>query len=100
MKGVISLRLEDSLLYELDNFAKAEGKTRSAVIKEAIRFYLKNAHIKNSSDGFVPFSEYRRVNDELKEALRRIGELEAEVSKLRKENEMLRQTNKKRRWFF
>lgn len=103
MKEVISVRLEDSLLDELNRFAKTEGKSRTAVIKEAIRFYLKHAHIKNSSDGFVPFSEYKKVNDELKALLKQISILEARLAELKKENEALKEkleNSRKRRWFF
>ncbi len=103
MKGVISFRLEPSLLEELDRVSKEEGKTRTGVIKEAIRYYLQHIHRKNSSEGFVPFLEYKKVNEELKSALRRISELEAKVAELSKENEHLRKEagrEKKRRWFF
>ncbi len=96
-KGVISFRLEPSLLEELDRVAKEEGKTRTGMIKEAIRYYLQHIHRKKDSEGFVPFLEYRRVNEELKEALKRISELEARLAELSKENEMLK---KRRRWFF
>ncbi len=100
-KGVISIRLEASLLQELDRVAKEEGKTRTGVIKEAIRHYLQNVHRKNSSEGFVPFLEYKKVNEELKNALKKISQLEALVVELRKENELLKEAQKrKRRWFF
>lgn len=97
MKGVISFRLETSLLEELDRVSKEEGKTRTGVIKEAIRYYLQHVHRKKDSEGFVPFLEYKRVNEELKEALKRISELEAKLAELSKENEILK---KRRRWFF
>jgi len=103
MKGVISFRLEPSLLEELDRVSKEEGKTRTGIIKEAIRYYLQHIHRKNSSEGFVPFLEYRKVNEELKEALKRISELEAKVAELSKENEILKREDdkaKKKRWFF
>jgi len=103
MKGVISLRIEPSLLEELDKVAREEGKSRTGVIKEAIRYYLQHIHRRNSSEGFVPFLEFKKTNDELKESLRRIAELEAEVAKLSKENEVLREElrkTKKRRWIF
>jgi len=51
----------------------------------------------------VPFLEYKRVNEELKESLKRISELESQLAELRKENEMLKQEvgkGKKRKWFF
>jgi len=102
MKGLISLRLEASLLEELDRACREEGKTRTAVIKEAIRHYLQHLKRKDNSEGFVPFLEYRKVNDELMKALGRIAELEASVAELKKENEMLRKQSevRKRRWFF
>ncbi len=101
MRGVISFRLEASLLEELDRVSRQEGKTRTALIKEAIRYYLQHIRRKDSSEGFVPFLEYRRVNEELKTALRRIAELEALLAELRKENELLKSPDrKKRRWFF
>ncbi len=103
MKGVISFRLEPSLLEELDKVSREEGKTRTGIIKEAIRYYLQNIHRKNNSEGFVPFLEYKKANEELKEALRRISELEVLVAELRKENEILREElkkSKKKRWFF
>ncbi|RLJ70469.1 ribbon-helix-helix CopG family protein [Hydrogenivirga caldilitoris] len=99
MKGVISFRLEPSLLEELDRVSKEEGKTRTGIIKEAIRYYLQHIHRKNNSEGFVPFLEYRKVNEELKETLRRVSELEARIAELSKENELLKR-DKKRRWFF
>ena len=103
MKGVISIRIEPSLLEEMDRVCKEEGKTRSGFIKEAIRYHLQNTHRKNSSEGFVPFLEYKKVNEELKEALKRITELESQVAELKKENEILRKGSdkgKKKRWFF
>ncbi len=96
-KGVISFRLEPSLLEELDRVSREEGKTRTGIIKEAVRYYLQHIHRKKDSEGFVPFLEYKKVNEELKEALRKISELEAKLAELSKENEMLK---KKRRWFF
>ncbi len=98
MKGVISLRIEPSLLEEIDKVVKEEGKSRTVFIKEAVRYYLQNARRKDSSEGFVPFMEYKKVNEELKSALDRIKELEKEVLSLKQENESLRQ--KKRRWLF
>lgn len=98
MKGVISLRIEPSLLEEIDKVVKEEGKSRTVFIKEAVRYYLQNARRKDSSEGFVPFIEYKKVNEELKSALDRIKELEKEVLSLKQENESLRQ--KKRRWLF
>ena len=98
MKGVISLRIEPSLLEEIDKVVKEEGKSRTVFIKEAVRYYLQNARRKDSSEGFVPFVEYKKVNEELKSALDRIKELEKEVLSLKQENESLRQ--KKRRWLF
>ncbi len=102
MKGVISIRIEPSLLEEMDRVCKEEGKTRSGFIKEAIRYHLQNTHRKNSSEGFVPFLEYKKVNEELKEALKRISDLESQLAELRKENEILRKDSKgkKKRWFF
>ncbi len=103
MKEVISVRLEDSLLDELNKFAKSEGKSRTAVIKEAIRFYLRHVHTKSGLDGFVPFSEYKRVNDELKALLKQVSHLEARLVELKKENELLKEkleSSKKKRWFF
>jgi len=103
MKGVISLRIEPSLLEELDKVAREEGKSRTGVIKEAVRYYLQHIHRKNSSEGFVPFLEFKKANDELKESLRRLAELEAKVAKLSKENEILKEElkkTKKRRWIF
>lgn len=96
MRGVISFRLEPSLLEELDRVCREEGKTRTGLIREAIRYYLQHIHRKNSSEGFVPFLEYKKVNEELKEALLRISELEAKIAELSKEREML----KKKRWLF
>ncbi|NPA41117.1 MAG: ribbon-helix-helix protein, CopG family [Aquificae bacterium] len=103
MGGTISIRIEASLLEELDRVAREEGKTRSGLIKEAVRYYLRNIHRKNSSEGFVPFLEYKKTNEELKEALKRISELEAQLAELRKENEVLKEqlkAVKKKRWFF
>ncbi len=101
MKGVISFRLEASLLEELDRVSKEEGKTRTGIIKEAIKYYLQHIHRKKDSEGFVPFLEYKRTNEELKEALRRISELEARIAQLSKENEHLRkEAQKRKRWFF
>ena|GEM_PF-2206710 len=101
MRGVISLRIETSLLEELDRAVKEEGRSRTALIKEAVRYYLQHLRRKNESEGFVPFLEFKRTNDELKEALTRIAELESRVAELRKENEMLRSgQQKRRRWFF
>ncbi len=99
-RPIISLRVEASLLQEMDEFCKKEGKSRTALIKEAVRFYLANAPLRNRSEGFVPFMEYKKVTEELKEALRRISELEAEIATLRKENEALKEKLKKKRWFF
>ncbi len=102
MKGVISLRMDPSLLKEIDRVAKEEGKTRSALIKEAVRYYLQRVHSMDSSEGFVPFLEYKRVNEDLMRSLDRIRELEVEITSLRKENEFLRREveRRKRRWFF
>lgn len=97
MKGIVSFRLEPSLLEELDRVSKEEGKTRTGVIKEAIRYYLQHLNRKNSSEGFVPFVEYKKVNEELKEALKKISELEVKLAELSKENEILK---KRKRWFF
>ena len=98
MKGVISLRIEPSLLEEIDKATKEEGKSRTVFIKEAVRYYLQNARRKDSSEGFVPFPEYKKVNEELKGALERIKELEKEVVSLKRENESLKR--KKKRWLF
>ncbi len=103
MKGVISLRLSASLLEEIDRMCREEGKSRSAFIKEALRHYLQHIQRKGNSEGFVPFLEYKKVNEELREALWRIAELEALVAELRKENESLRKElegGRRRRWFF
>ena len=102
MKGVISLRMDPSLLKEIDRVAKEEGKTRSALIKEAVRYYLQRVHSMDSSEGFVPFLEYKRVNEDLMRSLDRIRELEVEITSLRKENEFLKREveRKRRRWFF
>ncbi len=102
MKGVISLRMDPSLLKEIDRVAKEEGKTRSALIKEAVRYYLQRIHSMDSSEGFVPFLEYKRVNEDLMRSLDRIRELEVEITSLRKENEFLKREveRKRRRWFF
>ncbi len=97
MGNVVSIRLEASLLSELDRICKEEGKSRTTVIKEALRYYLQYIRSKSSTEGFVPFSEYRQVNEELKEALRKIAELEALLAEVKKEKDML---TKKRRWFF
>ena len=102
MKGVISLRMDPSLLKEIDRVAKEEGKTRSALIKEAVRYYLQRIHSMDSSEGFVPFLEYKKVNEDLMRSLDRIRELEVEITSLRKENEFLKREveRKRRRWFF
>ncbi len=97
MGNVVSIRLEASLLSELDRICKEEGKSRTTVIKEALRYYLQYIRSKSNTEGFVPFSEYRQVNEELKEALRKIAELEALLAEVKKEKDML---TKKRRWFF
>ncbi len=100
MRGVISLRIESSLLDELDKAVKEEGKSRTGLIKEAIRYYLQHLRRGKNQEGFVPFVEYRKVNEELKNAMDRIAKLEAENAELKKENEMLKSGQKKRRWFF
>ncbi len=101
MGEVISLRMDSSLLGEIDKVAEEEGKTRSAVIKEAVRYYLQHVRRKENMESFVPFAEYKKVNEELVKALGRIKELEVEIANLRKENEALKkEASKKRRWFF
>jgi metal-responsive CopG/Arc/MetJ family transcriptional regulator len=102
MRGVISLRIESSLLEELDKAVQEEGRSRTGIIKEAIRYYLQHLRKRKDSEGFVPFIEFKKANEELKSALERIAELEARVAELRKENEMLKASSaqKKRRWFF
>ncbi|HIC97517.1 MAG TPA: ribbon-helix-helix protein, CopG family [Aquificaceae bacterium] len=98
MRNVVSIRLERSLLEEVDKVAKREGKARSVVVREALRIYVKNLKSEKSREGLVPFSEYRKVSEELKDALKKIGELERKIAELSKENELLK--SKKRRWFF
>jgi len=103
MGSVISLRLSASLLEEIDRICREEGKSRSAFVKEALRYYLQHTRRKDNSEGFVPFLEYRKINEELRSALRRIAELEALVAELRKENETLRKElegRRRKRWFF
>jgi cell shape-determining protein MreC len=72
------------------------------LIKEAIRHYLDNAHRGNSSEGFVPFLEYKKLNEELRETLKRVGDLERRLMELSEENRRLREKleKKKRCWFF
>lgn len=103
MRGVITVRIESSFLEEVDRVAKKQGKSRSALIKEALRFYIQHLRREDSPDGFVPFLEFKKVNEELIRSLNRIKELEVEIATLRKENEMLKkelESRPKRRWFF
>jgi len=103
MKGMISLRLEGSLLSEVDKARLREGKSRTAFIKEALLHYLQYIERKEGSGGFVPFDEYKRLNEELKTTLIKVAKLENLVANLTKENETLSQElkkAKKKRWFF
>ncbi|MDQ7082601.1 MAG: ribbon-helix-helix domain-containing protein [Aquificota bacterium] len=100
---MITVRLEPSFFEEVDRVAKELGKSRSALIKEALRFYLQHLRRGESPEGFVPFLEFKRVNEELIRSLNRIKDLEVEVATLKKENELLKkelENRPKRRWFF
>jgi metal-responsive CopG/Arc/MetJ family transcriptional regulator len=46
---IINMTVPEELLREVDEVAKAEGRTRSELLREAVRRYVQERHTKDSS---------------------------------------------------
>ncbi len=78
-KRARTYRLSEETLRELQEIAQTLGVSETEAISRAIHhFYLS---LKGEEEGYtsgaiIPFAEYQRAQDQLKQALYRIGELE------------------------
>jgi len=78
-KRARTYRLSDEILGELREIADTLGISETEAVSRAIHsFYLslKGEEQATVSGAIVPFSEYQKTQDQLKQALYRIGELE------------------------
>lgn len=85
-----AFRLSDDIVAELREIAQTLNITETEAVSRAIHsFYLqmKGEEQVTVSGSIVPFSEYQKTQDQLKQALYRLGELEG---RLREKEELVR----------
>ena len=78
-KRARTYRLSEEILGELREIADTLGISETEAVSRAIHFFylsLKGEEQGSVSGSIVPFSEYQKTQDQLKQALYRIGELE------------------------
>ena len=103
-------RLSQDIIEELKEIANTLGISETEAISRAIHIlYLQlKGEEKNSFDSsIVPFSEYQKVQDQLKQAIYKLGELQGElkvknelIHELRNQIKELKNTPQKRWWEF
>ena len=94
MKETVSIRLEKHFIEQIDRLAQQEGTSRTEVIREALRVYFKT---KESAEdrSFVPFSEYKKLTDEVIKGKYEMGQMRAKVEALEEERSKLREELKR-----
>lgn len=105
-----NFRLSEDIVKELEELAEIFGITETEVVSRAIHFlYLQTKGQENTSvrGSLVPFSEYKKAQEQLKQALYKLGELQGElkaknelIHELRNQIKELKATPKKRWWEF
>lgn len=110
-------RLSQGIIEELKEIANTLGISETEVVSRAIHIlYLQlKGEEKNSFSGsIVPFSEYQKVQEQLKQALYKLGELQGRleekenilkakedfIMELRKQIEELKTKSEKKWWKF
>jgi len=84
-----NFRLSEDIVKELEELAEIFGITETEVVSRAIHFlYLqtKGQESTSVSGSLVPFSEYQKAQEQLKQALYKLGELQGE---LKAKNELI-----------
>jgi len=105
-----NFRLSEDIVKELEELSDIFGITETEVISRAIHFlYLQTKGQENISTGgsLVPFSEYQKSQEQLKQALYKLGELQGElkaknelIHELRNQIKELKASSPKRWWEF
>jgi len=105
-----NFRLSEDIVKELEELAEIFGITETEVVSRAIHFlYLqtKGQESTSVSGSLVPFSEYQKAQEQLKQALYKLGELQGElkaknelIEELRKQIRELKAKPTKRWWEF
>ena len=105
-----NFRLSDETLEELREIAQTLGISETEAVSRAIHhFYLsmKGEERGAVSGAIVPFAEYQKAQDQLKQALYRIGELEGQlkvkeelIAELRERIKELKAKPSRRWWAF
>lgn len=105
-----NFRLSEDIVKELEELAEIFGITETEVVSRAIHFlYLQTKGQENTSvsGSLVPFSEYQEAQEQLKQALYKLGELQGElkaknelIHELRNQIKELKATSQKRWWEF
>ena len=105
-----NFRLSDETIKELREIAQTLGISETEAVSRAIHsFYLqlKGEEQGTVSGAIVPFAEYQKAQDQLKQALYRVGELEGQlkvkeelIAELRERIKELQAKPPKRWWEF
>ncbi len=109
-KTARTYRLSEDILDELREIAQTLGISETEAVSRAIHsFYLqmKGEEQGAVSGAIVPFSEYQKAQDQLKQALYKVGELEGQlkvkeelIAELRERVKELKAKPSRRWWEF
>lgn len=109
-KTARTYRLSEDILSELREIAQTLGISETEAVSRAIHHYylsMKGEESGAVSGAIVPFAEYQKAQDQLKQALYRIGELEGTlktkeelIAELRERIAELRAKPSRRWWEF
>jgi metal-responsive CopG/Arc/MetJ family transcriptional regulator len=61
MRESISISLPEDLKDELDRFTRAEGTTRSDLVREALREYLFSRRLRSLRQELMPYAEAQGI---------------------------------------
>ena len=105
-----NFRLSEDIAEELQTIARTLGISETEAVSRAIHhFYLqlKGEESGAVSGAIVPFSEYQKAQDQLKQALYKVGELEGQlkvkeelIAELRERVKELKAKPSRRWWEF
>ncbi len=105
-----NFRLSDDTLEELREIAQTLGISETEAVSRAIHHYylsMKGEERGAVSGAIVPFAEYQKAQDQLKQALYKVGELEGQlkvkeelITELRETIKELRAKPAKKWWEF
>lgn len=105
-----TFRLSQETLKQLKELSQLLGISETEIVSRAIHFYyisIKGEEKSIESGSIVPFSEYKKAQEQLKQAIYKIGQLEGQlkvkeelIKELKQRIKELQEKQSKKRWKF